>query len=29
MATRDRVSGTAYYLLLAVFAIVPVLVVRG
>ena len=28
-ATRDHVSGAAYYLLLAVFAIVPVLVVRG
>ncbi len=28
-ATRDPVSGAAYYLLLVVFAIMPVLVVRG
>ena len=28
LATRDPVSGTAYYLMLAVFAIMPLLVVR-
>jgi hypothetical protein len=28
-ASRDHVAGAVYYLLLMVFAIVPVLVVRG
>jgi len=28
LATRDPVSGTAYYLMLAVFAIMPLLVAR-
>jgi hypothetical protein len=28
LATRDPVSGTAYYLLLIVFAIMPLLVAR-
>lgn len=28
-ATRDPISGTVYYVMLAVFAIMPVLVVRG
>jgi hypothetical protein len=28
LATRDRVAGTVYYLLLVVFAIMPLLVVR-
>lgn len=28
-ATRDRVSGTVYYVMLGAFAIIPLLVARG